>query len=142
MPAEDLSYRDGAGTAGPRIENNTNMKLAQNESEDTAAAASLFTNIIKVIAIGGGGGNALNHIISHGIEGVDMLAVNTDIRSLDMSMCDNKIVLGESVTKGLGAGAKRRPRSRSTTSAHTSRDPTWSTLRRAWEAAREREPSR
>lgn len=105
MPAEDLSYRDGAGTAGPRIENNTNMKLAQNESEDTAAAASLFTNIIKVIAIGGGGGNALNHIISHGIEGVDMLAVNTDIRSLDMSMCDNKIVLGESVTKGLGAGA-------------------------------------
>lgn len=60
---------------------------------------------IKVIAVGGGGGNALNHIISKGIEGVDILAVNTDIRSLDMSLSHNKIVLGEKITKGLGAGA-------------------------------------
>lgn len=60
---------------------------------------------IKVIAVGGGGGNALNHIISRGIDGVDLLAVNTDIRSLDMSLSHNKIVLGERVTKGLGAGA-------------------------------------
>lgn len=60
---------------------------------------------IKIIAVGGGGGNALNHIISKGIEGVDILAVNTDIRSLDMSLSPNKIVLGEKITKGLGAGA-------------------------------------
>lgn len=60
---------------------------------------------IKIIAVGGGGGNALNHIISKGIEGVDILAVNTDIRSLDMSLSRNKIVLGEKVTNGLGAGA-------------------------------------
>ncbi|NLD04633.1 MAG: cell division protein FtsZ [Synergistaceae bacterium] len=60
---------------------------------------------IKIIAVGGGGGNALNHIISKGIEGVDILAVNTDIRSLDMSLSHNKIVLGEKITKGLGAGA-------------------------------------
>lgn len=60
---------------------------------------------IKVIAVGGGGGNALNHIITKGLEGVDLLAVNTDIRSLDMSLSKNKIVLGERVTKGLGAGA-------------------------------------
>ncbi len=60
---------------------------------------------IKVIAVGGGGSNALNHIITKGLEGVDLLAVNTDIRSLDMSLSSNKIVLGEKVTKGLGAGA-------------------------------------
>jgi cell division protein FtsZ len=61
--------------------------------------------IIKVIAVGGGGSNALNHIITKGLEGVDLLAVNTDIRSLDMSLSKNKIILGEKVTKGLGAGA-------------------------------------
>ncbi|MFR5881079.1 MAG: cell division protein FtsZ [Cloacibacillus evryensis] len=66
---------------------------------------AVFKKAIKVIAVGGGGGNALNHIISRGIEGVDMLAVNTDIRSLEMSLCDSKIILGEQVTKGLGAGA-------------------------------------
>ena len=60
---------------------------------------------IKIIAVGGGGGNALNHIISKGIDGVDILAVNTDMRSLDMSLSRNKIVLGEKITKGLGAGA-------------------------------------
>ena len=103
MPAEELSYHDGPAAYGP--EPGSNKKLVQDGAESPVTDKLLFTNIIKVIAIGGGGGNALNHIISRGIEGVDMLAVNTDIRSLDMSLCDNKIVLGESVTKGLGAGA-------------------------------------
>lgn len=62
--------------------------------------------IIKIIAVGGGGGNALNHIIGKGLYGVDFLAVNTDKRSLDMSLADNKIVLGERITGGLGAGSK------------------------------------
>ncbi|MDL2298332.1 cell division protein FtsZ [Synergistaceae bacterium OttesenSCG-928-D05] len=61
--------------------------------------------VIRVVAVGGGGGNALNHIISKGLEGVGLLAVNTDARSLDMSLCKDKIILGENVTKGLGAGA-------------------------------------
>lgn len=60
---------------------------------------------IKIIAVGGGGGNALNHIIRKGIEGVHLLAVNTDARDLDMSLCDDRIMLGEVLTKGLGAGA-------------------------------------
>lgn len=62
--------------------------------------------IIKVIAVGGGGGNALNHIISKGLDGVEFLAVNTDKRSLDMSQSKNKIVLGERITGGLGAGSR------------------------------------
>lgn len=61
--------------------------------------------VIRVIAVGGGGGNAINHIIGKGIEGVEVLAVNTDMRSLDMSLCKNKFILGEKITKGLGAGA-------------------------------------
>lgn len=60
---------------------------------------------IKVISVGGGGSNALNHIITKGVEGVDLLAVNTDVRCLEMSQSPNKIVLGEKATKGLGAGA-------------------------------------
>ncbi|WP_087364366.1 cell division protein FtsZ [Cloacibacillus sp. An23] len=70
-----------------------------------AAPQEIFRKAIKVIAVGGGGGNALNHIISHGLKDVDTLAVNTDVRSLGSSLCESKIVLGESVTKGLGAGA-------------------------------------
>lgn len=61
--------------------------------------------VIKVVAVGGGGGNAINHVISKGIEGVELLAVNTDARSLDMSLCKETIILGEKSTKGLGAGA-------------------------------------
>lgn len=61
--------------------------------------------VIRVIAVGGGGGNAINHVISKGIEGVDLLAVNTDARSLEMSLCKDTIILGERITKGLGAGA-------------------------------------
>lgn len=61
--------------------------------------------IIRVIAVGGGGGNAINHIIGKGIDGVELLAVNTDIRSLEMSLCKDTLILGEKSTKGLGAGA-------------------------------------
>ncbi len=96
IPAKELCYpypEDSEGTS------KANTPSAQNRSESARRES------IKVIAVGGGGGNALNHIISKGIEGVDILAVNTDIRSLDMSLSRNKIVLGEKVTKGLGAGA-------------------------------------
>lgn len=61
--------------------------------------------VIKVVAVGGGGGNAINHVIGKGIEGVELLAVNTDARSLEMSLCKETIILGEKSTKGLGAGA-------------------------------------
>lgn len=104
MPAEELSYRHEAEAAVPRMEHKPEEK-AQKKAGISAESQAFFKNAIKIIAIGGGGGNALNHIISHGIDGVDMLAVNTDIRSLDMSLCSAKIVLGECATKGLGAGA-------------------------------------
>ncbi len=60
---------------------------------------------ILVIGVGGGGGNALNHIIESGVEGVEFVAANTDSRALSMNMAPHKIILGEKLTKGLGAGA-------------------------------------
>ena len=61
--------------------------------------------VIKVIGVGGGGNNALNHIIRSGVQGVDYIAANTDLGSLDQSSSDWKVVLGAKLTRGLGAGA-------------------------------------
>ena len=60
---------------------------------------------IKVIGIGGGGGNAVNTMIKSALEGVDFITANTDVQSLRFSLADHKIQLGKLLTKGLGAGA-------------------------------------
>ncbi|MBQ7559717.1 MAG: cell division protein FtsZ [Synergistaceae bacterium] len=60
---------------------------------------------IVVFGVGGGGGNALNHIIESNVQGVDFVAANTDARALDQNLAPNKIILGETLTRGLGAGA-------------------------------------
>ncbi len=61
--------------------------------------------VIKVIGVGGSGGNAINHMIEAGIEGVQFIAANTDLQALKMSKAPIKIQLGAKLTKGLGAGA-------------------------------------
>ncbi|QED38944.1 cell division protein FtsZ [Antarcticibacterium arcticum] len=63
------------------------------------------SNVIKVIGVGGGGSNAINHMFQQGIKGVDFVICNTDAQALDNSMVPNKIQLGVSLTEGLGAGA-------------------------------------
>ncbi|HEX3695647.1 MAG TPA: cell division protein FtsZ [Polyangia bacterium] len=60
---------------------------------------------IKVIGVGGGGGNAVNTMIEGGIEGVDFIVSNTDCQVLDASLAGIKVHLGKNLTKGLGAGA-------------------------------------
>src|ERR687884_1433146 len=60
---------------------------------------------IKVIGVGGGGGNAINRMIEAGIEGVQFLVANTDLQALKSSRASVKIQIGEKLTKGLGAGA-------------------------------------
>ncbi|MFO7739217.1 MAG: cell division protein FtsZ [Desulfatiglandaceae bacterium] len=60
---------------------------------------------IKVVGIGGAGGNAINNMISSNLRGVDFIVANTDCQDLDRSACSYKIQLGPSVTMGLGAGA-------------------------------------
>lgn len=59
---------------------------------------------IKVIGIGGGGGNAINHMIDRSVQGVEFIAMNTDVQDLHHSKADKKIHLGKNLTKGLGAG--------------------------------------
>lgn len=63
------------------------------------------SNVIKVIGVGGGGSNAINHMFESGINGVDFVICNTDSQALENSPVPNKIQLGMSLTEGLGAGA-------------------------------------
>ena len=63
------------------------------------------SNVIKVIGVGGGGSNAINHMFKQGINGVDFIVCNTDSQALQNSSVPNKIQLGVNLTEGLGAGA-------------------------------------
>jgi cell division protein FtsZ len=69
------------------------------ESVVTAAGAR-----IKAIGIGGGGGNMINHMISEGVTGIDLIVANTDAQALDTSLAPTKLQLGLNATRGLGAG--------------------------------------
>ena len=68
-------------------------------------ADMLLPQVIKVIGVGGGGGNAVDRMINAKIEGVEFLAVNTDKQALAKSLAGKKIQIGEKITKGQGAGA-------------------------------------
>ena len=61
--------------------------------------------LIKVVGIGGGGGNAIEHMMAESIEGVEFICANTDAQALQRSSARTVIQLGEEITKGLGAGA-------------------------------------
>ena len=61
--------------------------------------------VIKVIGVGGGGGNAVQHMVKESIEGVQFIAANTDAQALRNHTADVTIQLGQDITKGLGAGA-------------------------------------
>lgn len=61
---------------------------------------------IRVVGVGGGGGNVLNSMLDKGIEGVEFIAVNTDSQALQMNSAERKIQIGRGITKGLGTGMK------------------------------------
>jgi cell division protein FtsZ len=60
---------------------------------------------IKVVGVGGAGGNAINRMIQQGLSGVEFVSINTDAQALEFSKAENRIQIGDNVTKGLGAGA-------------------------------------
>ncbi len=64
------------------------------------------SSIIKVVGVGGGGSNAVNHMYEMGIRGVNYVVCNTDQQALDLSPVPNKIQLGPEMTQGLGAGSR------------------------------------
>jgi cell division protein FtsZ len=61
--------------------------------------------VLKVIGVGGGGGNAVNRMIENDVRGVEYVAINTDCQVLRLSKAENRIQIGRQITKGLGAGA-------------------------------------
>jgi len=61
--------------------------------------------VIKVVGVGGGGGNAVTHMVNAGIEGVDFICINTDAQALKHSQVKMSLQIGSNITKGLGAGA-------------------------------------
>jgi cell division protein FtsZ len=81
------------------IDDRTGLNFTFDDEPPTAGAR------IKVIGIGGGGGNAVNHMIEAGIEGVEFLVANTDLQALKRSHASVKLQIGAKLTKGLGAGA-------------------------------------
>jgi len=80
--------------------NNMKSKLKFHLVEDNSGAN------IKVIGIGGGGGNAVNRMIEIGIEGVEFITINTDLQALNNNKSQNKVQIGGQVTKGLGSGGR------------------------------------
>ncbi len=76
------------------------------EEKDISEVMMAPDVVIKVIGVGGGGGNALNRMIETGIEGVDYIAVNTDAMALNSSKSPVKVQIGQKLTGGRGAGAK------------------------------------
>ncbi|MBS1704964.1 MAG: cell division protein FtsZ [Armatimonadetes bacterium] len=75
------------------------------ESKDQATQVERLSNaVIKVIGVGGGGSNAVNRMIDAGIQGVEFIAMNTDVQVLDRSSATKKVQLGVNLTRGLGAG--------------------------------------
>lgn len=81
-------------SSNKEFESNISFDLPKNQS-----------NVIKVIGVGGGGSNAINHMFQQGIKGVDFVICNTDAQALQNSGVPNKIQLGVNLTEGLGAGA-------------------------------------
>ena len=61
--------------------------------------------VIKVIGVGGCGGNAVDHMIASGVQGVEFICVNTDAQALKRNQAERQLQLGAAITKGLGAGA-------------------------------------
>jgi cell division protein FtsZ len=80
------------------MKNDENIRISFNEEARNDAR-------IKVIGVGGGGGNAVNRMIDAGIEGIEFIVANTDLQALRMSRAPMKIQLGVKLTNGLGAGA-------------------------------------
>jgi cell division protein FtsZ len=94
-----------AGDSKPGITPATHTNITNQTNVAMKFDLPEHSSIIKVIGVGGGGSNAVNHMYRQGINGVDFIVCNTDKQALDMSPVPNKIVLGATLTEGRGAGS-------------------------------------
>ena len=99
---ENTPTKSAEDTLPPKsIKKTTSSKPKKDGTEERLA-------IIKVIGVGGGGNNAVNQMAESGLDGVDLVAVNTDIQSLKKSLANEKLQIGVSTTRGLGTGGNPR----------------------------------
>jgi len=92
-------HRSGVGAGPGRPEEQSERDLLEFEGPATHQA------VIKVVGVGGGGGNALNNMVVSGLQGVEFIAANTDAQALRHNLASIKLQLGGEVTRGLGCGA-------------------------------------
>jgi cell division protein FtsZ len=109
-PAEDRRRGDEPDRSGRRSDRRESLNLLEIGPEDEGDLlefedAPQAKASIKVIGVGGGGGNALNNMIESGLGGVEFIAANTDSQALDFNRAALKLQLGEELTRGLGCGA-------------------------------------
>src|SRR3954452_1836283 len=90
--------------------NQLSIRFDQSSEEETCMFELVDTlpqeAVIKVVGVGGCGGNAVDHMINNGVQGVEFIAMNTDAQALKRNLAKTTLQLGTEVTKGLGAGAK------------------------------------
>ena len=97
-----MGKRTRSGSGSNRVENlltDDSREMLEFENGSNQRAT------IKVVGVGGGGGNALNNMIESGLRGVDFIAANTDAQALQHNLAPNKLQLGSEITRGLGCGA-------------------------------------
>jgi len=115
-PAESETGKQASGAGAPIRVIRTSKKKAPTRAEPDAPAvtssslgesseAMLRGAHIKVVGVGGGGGNAISRMMKAGLKGVDFVAANTDLQALQVNDAPEKLQLGASLTRGLGAGA-------------------------------------
>src|SRR3712207_8005906 len=80
-------------------------RFGREQPQVPAQPAQMLQPVLRVVGVGGAGVNAVNRMIEAGVEGVDFLALNTDLQSLQSSQADVVLHIGSEITRGLGSGS-------------------------------------
>lgn len=104
-PGADVDPLDGAAPRSTEQEARNQQPAIGDKPMFTFEEIEPQNAVIKVIGVGGGGGNAVQHMVDKGLPGVEFVAMNTDLQALRALNVPTKLTIGSSVTKGLGAGA-------------------------------------
>src|SRR3712207_7644939 len=80
-------------------------RFGREQPQVPAQPAQMLQPVLRVVGVGGAGVNAVNRMIEAGVEGVEFIAVNTDLQSLEQSLAETKLHIGSEATRGLGSGS-------------------------------------
>src|SRR5665811_56493 len=100
--ADGVAGGHGESVAGPLEEGGFGQSSSKRQLIQPSRA---FPAVIRIVGVGGAGTNAVNRMLEAGLEGVEFIAVNTDVQALQMCEADHKLRIGRELTKGLGGGS-------------------------------------